>query len=386
MRNKWLIALATIGIHICIGGVYAWSVLVNPIMQECGFNMTETSFVFSLAIFFLGVSASTMGKMVDEKGAGFTGLLSMVLYCGGLVLAGLAVHLHSLILLYLSYGCLVGIGLGLGYVTPVSTLVKHFPNHAGVASGIAIMGFGFGAVLASPVMQYIVATYDLTANFLFMAVIYSVIMGLSVNYLLPIAPSGTKKTSENISVVYSTKEFRTLFVAFFINIAVGIGLLAVISPMLQEKFYLDPVSASAFVGLVGLVNGLGRLCWASLSDWLGRKQTYLFMFIFQYLLFAVLASTNNEYVFKISVLLIISCYGGGFSCMPAMLSDLFGKKYLSTIHGKILLAWGLAGLVSPLAVALCKSVTGSYTAVLFICSALCLYNHLLIRRGISAVQ
>lgn len=380
MKNKWLIALATIGIHICIGGVYAWSVLVNPIMQECGFNMTETSFVFSLAIFFLGVSASTMGKLVDQKGAGFTGLLSMVLYCGGLVLAGLAVHLHSLILLYLSYGCLVGLGLGLGYVTPVSTLVKHFPNHAGVASGIAIMGFGFGAVVASPVMQYLVSHFGLATNFITMAVAYAVVMTASVNYLMGVELPESEEQAETPSEVYSTEEFKTLFLAFFINIAVGIGLLAVISPMLQDKFCLDPVSASTFVGLVGLVNGLGRFCWASLSDWLGRKRTYLFMFIFQCLLFTVLASTNNEAVFKVSVLLIISCYGGGFSCMPAFLSDLFGKQYLSTIHGRILMAWGLAGLVSPVAVSLCKELTGSYYVILLVFATLCLVNFMQVRR------
>ena len=376
-KNKWLIALATVGIHISIGSVYAWSVLVKPIMEECGFGLTATTFVFSLAIFFLGLSASTLGKYVDKYGAKVTGLVATMCFVLGLFGTAMAVSMKSIVLLYVFYGVFVGIGLGLGYVTPVSTLVKYFPNNPGVASGIAIMGFGFGAVVASPVMQWIVAEYNLASNFLLMGFSYMFIMVLSSLYFSP--PKDLKKEEEKETAmkpkqVYKTWQFKMLFFLFFINITCGIGLLAVISPMLQDIFEFTPARAAAFVGIVGLINGVGRLLWASLSDVITRKWTYVVFFLLQAGLFMILGHTANEYLFEIFVLVIISCYGGGFSCMPAYLNDLFGKQYLSTIHGRILFAWGLAGLAGPVLIAIGKEQFGSFEPILYLFGGLFIIN------------
>lgn len=377
-KNKWLIALATVGIHISIGSVYAWSVLVKPIMEECGFNLSAVTFVFSLAIFFLGLSASILGKYVDKYGPRLTGLVATACFNFGLVGTAIAVSTHSIMMLYISYGVILGVGLGLGYVTPVSTLVKAFPKYPGIASGVAIMGFGFGAVIASPVMQFLISELGLVPNFLILAMSYTAIMVPSSLYLGGRAEKSpiTKQQDEYLipGEVYRTKQFKVLWWLFYVNIACGIGLLAVISPMIQEFYDFSPERAAAFVGLVGLVNGIGRLYWASLSDIITRKWTYIAFFIIQAVLFFSIGHVANEYLFELFVLVIISCYGGGFSCMPAYLNDLFGKRYLSTIHGKMLLAWGMAGIIGPLWMAHCKEATGSYVTVLHLFGGLLVLN------------
>ena len=185
MRNRWLIALAAVGIHISIGSVYAWSVLTRPIMAEMGFTLSETTWTFSLAILFLGMSAGFLGRFVEKHGPKKSGLLSMLFFGSGMFGTALALHLHSLPLLYLFYGVIGGIGLGVGYITPVSTLVKYFPNHRGFATGLAIMGFGFAALIAGPVMQYLTAQFGLVENFLILGTVYMVLIGAAAMYLKP---------------------------------------------------------------------------------------------------------------------------------------------------------------------------------------------------------
>ena len=192
MRNRWLIALAAVGIHISIGSVYAWSVLTRPIMAEMGFTLSETTWTFSLAILFLGMSAGFLGRFVEKHGPKKSGLLSMAFFGTGMFGTALAFYLHSLPLLYLFYGVIGGIGLGVGYITPVSTLVKYFPNHRGFATGLAIMGFGFAALLAGPVMQYLTAQFGLVENFLILGTVYMVLIGASAMYLQPpVLPEGS---------------------------------------------------------------------------------------------------------------------------------------------------------------------------------------------------
>ena len=185
MRNRWLIALAAIGIHISIGSVYAWSVLTKPIMLEMGISLKETTWCFSLAILFLGLSAGLLGSLVEKIGPKKSGLLAAVFFGSGMIGTAFAIELHSLILLYVFYGFIGGIGLGIGYITPVSTLVKHFPKHRGFATGLAIMGFGFAALVAGPVMQQLTAEYGLKINFLLLGGVYFTIMCMSALYLKP---------------------------------------------------------------------------------------------------------------------------------------------------------------------------------------------------------
>lgn len=377
-KNKWLIVLSAIGIHICIGSVYAWSVLTKPIMQAMGFTLQETTWTFSIAILFLGLSAGFLGSYVEKHGPRRSGLVSTVFFGIGMLGTAFALSQHSLLLMYLFYGVIGGIGLGTGYITPVSTLVKWFPNNRGLATGLAIMGFGFASLIAGPVMQLLIAKYGLINNFIILGCVYMVIMTASSLYLEPPkVPAVTEVKAklaslpENTQVQYTVNEamktwhFYALWWIFFINITCGIGLLAVASPMAQEVIQMTPLAAASMVGIIGLLNGLGRIVWSTISDYIGRRNTYIMFFLLEIAAFYMLASVTDSFLFQVLIFLIITCYGGGFSCMPAYLSDLFGTKQLSAIHGRILTAWGLAGIAGPLLLSWIKETTNSYSITLY---------------------
>ncbi len=377
-KNKWLIVLAAIGIHICIGSVYAWSVLTKPIMQAMGFTLQETTWTFSIAILFLGLSAGFLGSYVEKHGPRRSGLVSTVFFGIGMLGTAFALSQHSLPLMYLFYGVIGGIGLGTGYITPVSTLVKWFPNNRGLATGLAIMGFGFASLIAGPVMQLLIAKYGLINNFIILGGVYMVIMAASSLYLEPPkAPAVTEAKAklaalpENNQAQYTVNEamktwqFYALWWIFFTNITCGIGLLAVASPMAQEVIHMTPLAAASMVGIIGLLNGLGRIVWSTVSDYIGRRNTYIMFFLLEIAAFYMLASVTDSFLFQALIFLIITCYGGGFSCMPAYLSDLFGTKQLSAIHGRILTAWGLAGIAGPLLLSWIKETTNSYSITLY---------------------
>ncbi len=380
MKNRWLIASSAVGIHICIGSVYAWSVLTKPIMAELGISLKETQWTFSLAILFLGLSAAFLGGWVEKYGPKKSGLVATLFFCSGIFGTGLAVHLKSLLLLYLFYGVIGGIGLGVGYITPVSTLVKWFPEKRGFATGVAIMGFGLASLVAAPLIQILLQNYGLIVTFALLGLLYLLIMIPSALYLAPPGKSqqaallkGNRCSAAGIveqtaNSAIKTWQFWTLWWMLFTNITCGIGLLSVASPMAQEAVSMSPLTAATMVGVIGLVNGLGRLFWASISDYLGRANTYIVFFIIQGFAFLCLAKTTDVNLFQFLVYLIISCYGGGFSTVPAFLSDLFGTKELSAIHGKILTAWAAAGVVGPLFVAWIKDTTQSYNATLLVFS------------------
>lgn len=382
-KNKWLIALSAIGIHICIGSVYAWSVLTKPIMEAMGFSLKDVTWTFSLAILFLGLSAGFLGSYVEKYGPRRSGLVSATFFCLGMFGTAFALTQKSLILMYLFYGIIGGIGLGTGYITPVSTLVKWFPNNRGLATGLAIMGFGFASLIAGPVMQILIAKYGLINNFLILGCVYFVVMVSSALYLeppktLPVNDTPTKHQVNQPVVTgpqYTVQEamrtwmFAALWLIFFINITCGIGLLAVASPMAQEVIKMSPLEAASMVGVIGLLNGGGRIAWSTLSDYIGRRNTYVLFFAIQIAAFYLLASVTDSFMFQALIYIIITCYGGGFSCMPAYLSDLFGTKQLSAIHGRILTAWGLAGIAGPLILSLIYERTNSYSLTLYFFSA-----------------
>ena len=381
MRNRWFIALAAIGLHISIGSVYAWSVLTRPIMADMGFTLSQTTWTFSLAILMLGLSAGFLGSFAEKIGPKKSGLLAMLFWVTGLLGTAYALSIHKLTLLYLFYGIIGGIGLGIGYITPVSTLVKYFPNRPGFATGLAIMGFGFASLIAGPLMQYLVAQVGLVDTFIILGVIYLVIMGASSLYLKAPQQKHSTRTTKDRSTMYvhthgmlandamKTWQFGALWWVFFINITCGIGLLSLASPMAQEAIGMTPTAAASLVGIIGIFNGGGRIAWSTISDYLGRAQTYILFFIIEIIAFYLLAQTNSALTFQILILLIITCYGGGFSCMPAYLADLYGIRQLSTIHGRILTAWGLAGIAGPMLVSYFHEAGYGYTTAL-VCFAL----------------
>ena len=299
----------------------------------------------------------------------------------GLLGTAYALSVHNLTLLYLFYGIIGGIGLGIGYITPVSTLVKYFPNRPGFATGLAIMGFGFASLIAGPLMQFLVAHVGLVNNFIILGVIYLVVMGASSLYLKAPQQKQPPRTTKDKSTMYvhnhgmlandamKTWQFGALWWIFFINITCGIGLLSLASPMAQETIGMTPAAAASLVGIIGIFNGGGRIAWSTISDYFGRAQTYILFFIIQIIAFYILAETNNALTFQVLILLIITCYGGGFACMPAYLADLYGIRQLSTIHGRILTAWGLAGIVGPMLVSYFHEAGYGYTTAL-VCFAL----------------
>lgn len=393
MRNRWLIALAAIGIHISIGSVYAWSVLTRPIMAAMGWSLKETTWTFSLAILFLGLSAGLLGSFAEKIGPKKSGLLSTLFFGIGMLGTAYALEQSSLTLLYIFYGVISGVGLGVGYITPVSTLVKYFPHNRGFATGLAIMGFGFAALIAGPLMQYLTAAYSLVQTFQILGVAYIIIMTLSSLYLKPPTTATTTTVADskdgaktetpkksifnrgmNAHEAMKTWQFSALWWIFFINITCGIGLLAVASPMAQEIVGMNATEAASMVGIIGLLNGLGRIGWSTISDYIGRPFTYMLFFLIEILAFFALGHTSNSFFFQFLVFAIITCYGGGFACMPAYLSDLFGTKALSAIHGRVLTAWGFAGIAGPMLVSFLRESTNSYSGPLFVFSALFVLN------------
>ncbi len=380
-KNRWLIAASAVGVHISIGSVYAYSVWVLPLNTLHGWHKTDISLAFSLAILLLGFSAAFLGPRVERMGPRRSGRLSAFFYAIGSFGSGLAVHLGSLPLFLLFYGIVGGIGLGTGYITPVSTLVKWFPDRRGMATGIAIMGFGFGAMVFGPIIAGLCQSVGPGAAFLILGAVYFCLIFGSALYLAP-PPTGWVPAGFNaetyrhrrrpdrdlafmtVREAVRTKRFFYIWIMMFINIACGIALISAASPMAQQAAGMTAIQAASLVGLMGLFNGLGRIGWAGLSDYIGRPQTYIMFFVLQLGAFLLLSRTDSPFLFQALLLLIMTCYGGGFSTLPAFLGDMFGTRQLGAVHGYVLTAWGIAGMVGPGIVSRMQEVHGDYTDTL----------------------
>lgn len=385
VKNRWLIAASAVGIHLSIGSVYAWSVYTKPLIDKMGWGLKETQFTFSLAIFFLGLSAAFLGSYAEKIGPRKSGLLAAICFGLGIAGSGLAVQAGSLWLLYLSYGVIGGIGLGLGYITPISSLIKWFPDKRGLATGLAIMGFGFAALVSSPVIVKLIASVGVSTTFFIMGSAYFLIIFSSSRYIAPPppgwAPEGLdtsatiKKVKEDLAQLTAkeaikTRRFWYLWTMFFINISCGIAIISAASPMAQEFAGLTPVAAAAMVGFMGIFNGGGRIGWSTLSDFLGRPNTFILFLSLEILAFLLVPGVKGAAMFQVLIFLIISCYGGGFSCVTAFIGDLFGTKELGAIVGYMLTAWAAAGMAGPLFAAVARSASDSYNGTLYIFAGL----------------
>jgi len=378
LKNRWLIAASAVGIHISIGSVYAYSVMTNPVKDIFDVDGSVIKWAFKIAILLLGLSAALLGRWIEKVGPKISGTTAGIFYGVGILGSGLAVQIESLWLFYLCYGVIGGIGLGIGYITPVSTLVKWFPDRRGLATGMAIMGFGFAALIFGPVMQSLFDAVGVANAFYILGFIYMILILSSARYIEKppegYLPDGFKpgegKTIKadisNIDAITSlkTSRFYYIWIMMFINIACGIAIISAASPMMQEKLNYTPMEAAAIVGLIGVFNGLGRIIWSSLSDYLGRANTYIIFFAFQILAFYFLPKISMELTFLVVLFTVITMYGGGFATLPAFLGDLFGTKQLGAIHGMILTAWALAGVVGPTIYDVVKNTTGSLDTTL----------------------
>lgn len=373
--NRYLVAACGVLLHLMLGSTYAWSVYRNPIMTETGWSQSAIAFAFSLAIFCLGLSAAFMGRLVERFGPRLIGTISAILYAGGNALTGLAIDVESLPLLYLGYGILGGLGLGAGYITPVSTIIKWFPDKKGLATGLAIMGFGFASLLTSPVAQWLIDKVGLVTTFYVLALIYGLVMLVSAQGIKRPSQSDLDRlspgsTSQNpvsgllAKEALKRSEFYLLWLILFINIACGLGLISVVAPMAQDLAGLSAEKAAVVVGLMGIFNGFGRLLWAALSDYIGRPRVVALVFVTNILMTLALWRIPNAPVFVITMAILMTCYGAGFSLIPPYLSDLFGTKELAALHGYILTAWAMAALVGPMLLSVTYERTGSYQLTL----------------------
>ncbi len=383
--NRWLVPPAALAVHLSIGQAYSFSVFKIPLTQVIGINHTVSgqdwdqpslAWIFSIAMAFLGISAAVFGKWIERHGPRKGMFASACCFAAGFFISAIGVQFHQLWLLYLGYGVVGGIGLGLGYIAPVSTLIKWFMDRPGMATGMAIMGFGGGAMIGGPLAVRLMAHFatptsnGVAAAMVVMGAIYFCFM-LFGAFLVRVPPEGwvpegyiPKRsnpmiTQQNLDVssAVRTPQFWLLWIVLCMNVTAGIGVLEQASPMIQEMFKgrVSAAAAAGFVGLLSLFNMGGRFFWSSTSDYIGRKPTYMIYTGFGFFLYLLLPRTgsdasNNLALFVLIAAAIISMYGGAFATIPAYLRDMFGKNNVSAIHGRVLTAWSVAGILGPVLV------------------------------------
>lgn len=399
--NRWLVPPAALAIHLCIGQAYAFSVFNKPLTKivaisrlphadtlrtlsqsklvdavtaaPTDWSIPTVTWVFSIAIVCLGLSAATFGAWLDRVGPRKAMFASAMCFSGGFFLGAIGVRYHQYWLLLGGYGVLGGIGLGLGYISPVSTLIKWFPDKPGMATGLAIMGFGGGAMIAAPLSVKLMETFHamhggsgVTGTFLTLGLIYLLYMMFGVFTVripapewlpagfVPSAHQSKLVSSYNVSVdnAWKTPQFWLLWIMLLVNVTAGIGVLSQASPMAQDFFpgRITAVVAGGFVGLLSIANMAGRFGWSSLSDVIGRKATYLVFFTLGPLLYIAIPASGRARsvaLFVLCCFLILTMYGGGFATIPAYLRDLFGTRQVGAIHGRLLTAWSTAGVLGP---------------------------------------
>ncbi len=378
--NRWLVPPAALSIHLAIGQAYGFSVFNLPMTKLIGiqqsapedWKLSTLGWIFSLAIVFLGLAAAFGGTWVERAGPRKAMLASACFFSLGFLVSSFGISIHNLFLVYLGYGVIGGIGLGLGYVAPVKTLITWFPDRPGMATGLAIMGFGGGAMIGSPLGVALMDHFKTTTSmgvaeaFACMGVIYFIFMmwgvltirtppkGWAPEGYVPSAQKDKMITKNNVSATNAIKtpQFYFLWLVLFLNVTAGIGVLGQASAMSQEMFKgrITPAAAAGFVGLLSIFNMAGRFFWSSASDYIGRRPTYMIYFALGAVLYAFVPTAGHMgsmFIFVLTYGIILSMYGAGFATIPAYLSDIFGKAQVSAIHGRLLTAWSAAGVAGP---------------------------------------
>ncbi|HUZ63092.1 MAG TPA: OFA family MFS transporter [Acetobacteraceae bacterium] len=381
--NRWIVPPAALAVHLSIGQAYAFSVFNLPMTRLLGitksapgdWKLTQLGWIFSIAIVFLGLSAAFTGTWLDRVGPRRAMATAAVCFGGGFIVAAIGVSLHQLWLVYLGYGVLGGCGLGIGYISPVKTLITWFPDRPGMATGMAIMGFGGGAMIAAPLSVRLMHAFStpthvgVAQTFVVLGIVYLLFMLVGAAIVrVPApgwAPAGFVAPVQSTKLITTatvhadqavrTPQFYLLWAILWLNVTAGIGVLGQASAMIQEMFHgrVSAVAAAGFVGVLSLFNMGGRFVWASVSDYIGRRNTYFVFLGLGIVLYAVVPSTaavGSVALFVLCYGVILSMYGGGFSTIPAYLKDVFGTRYVGAIHGRILTAWSAAGVLGPVLV------------------------------------
>jgi MFS family permease len=413
--NRWLVPPAALAIHLCIGMAYGFSVFWLPMSKllantdaaacanqsmlaemftsTCNWTVPSVSLTFTLFIVMLGVSAALWGGWLEHAGPRKAGFIAALCWGGGMVLGGIGVHMHQLWLLWLGCGILGGVGQGLGYITPVSTLIKWFPDRRGMATGFAIMGYGGGAMIGAPIAVALMKHFGadggngVADTLMAMGVLYILVMTAGA-FGFRVTPTGWKPTGWNapadsgkamitrnhvhLDKAWKTPQFWLIWAVLCLNVTAGIGVISMASPMLQDVFGAGLIgadsstpitpeqkaaivaAAAGLVGLISLFNSAGRLFWASVSDLIGRKNTYFTFFVLGIVLYCLMPTLGHigaAGLFVIVVCAILTMYGGGFATVPAYLADMFGTQMVGAIHGRLLTAWSVAGILGPVLIA-----------------------------------
>ena len=372
-RRHVIVVVCTL-LQLCLGTVYAWSFFQSLLVSQLGWTYIQTAYAFSITIFSLGIAAAWAGRALPRFGPRKLATLGSAMFAGGYVAAGTALEIESMALFYLGYGCVGGAGIGLGYVTPVATAAKWFPERKGLVTGTVIMGFGLGAsVLSKGLAPYLVTLTDgdLAMVFTWLGVIFGCVL-IPSSLILTDPPKGPEPSPaakaittdarqegdpDSISASLYSSKFLIMWLVFFFNISAGISVISVQSQLFQDVWRLgDPLAepetlaqyGATLIAVSSLFNGVGRLFWASLSDRFGRTRVFRILLASQMVVFGVLMSERDPWIFAALVCYILLCFGGGFATMPSFVSDVFGSKRMSAIYGTILTAWSAAGIFGPL--------------------------------------
>jgi OFA family oxalate/formate antiporter-like MFS transporter len=378
MTNRWTIAVAGVLLQIALGAVYAWSVFRVPLAKQFGWSISEVTLTFTISIFVLGIAAFLGGLWLNRKGPRIVAMTGGFLYGTGVFLASFSDH--KLWWLYLTYGVIGGIGLGFSYIVPVAVLVKWFPDRRGLITGIAVGGFGAGALVTAPVATHLIQTVGVLKTFAYLGIAF-LIVTVAAGYFMQNPPEGwtprgwaptASQVSQRSSRDYTlgealrTWQWWALWLLLFLNTCAGISVISQESPLFQELARVSAVTAASMVGIVSIGNAFGRVFWAWASDSITRRATFLVMFLAQAILFWILPSISSAAMLTFVSFIILMCYGGGFGTMPAFAADYFGSKNVGPIYGLMLTAWGFASAFGPLLIAYMRQSDGVYRGALHV--------------------
>ena len=377
-HNRWIIAAAGVLMQVALGAVYAWSVFRAPLVKQFGWSISEVTLTFTISIFVLGIAAFFGGLWLNRKGPRVVAITGGIFYGLGVFLAGFSAN--KLWWLYLSYGLIGGIGLGLSYIVPVAVLVKWFPDRRGLITGIAVGGFGAGALITAPVATRLIQSVGVLNTFIYLGITYLIVTLLASLFMrnppegwrpqdwTPTASQTSQRAGRDYTLGQALKTWQwyVLWLLLFLNTFAGISIISQEAPIFQELVGATAVVAASMVGIASIGNAFGRVFWAWVSDLITRRATFFVMFVIQVLLFWLLPSLTAVSMMTFVTFVVLMCYGGGFGTMPAFAADYFGSKNVGPIYGLMLTAWGCASAVGPLLIADMRQTTGSYRGALHI--------------------
>src|SRR5258705_3997291 len=389
LPNRWLVAGGCVLMELALGAVYAWSVFRNPLIKTFGWSIADVTTTFSIAILVLGFAAFLGGLWMRRVGPRVVGITAGI--CYGLGVALVSLSNGNIWVLWLTYGVLGGLGLGLGYIVPLATLVKWFPDRRGFITGLAVAGFGAGALITAPAAEHLISGVGVLKTLAILGVDYliMVVLGASIMRNPPEGwvPTGwqpsTKQQTQlqarnyTLKEALSTWQWYVLWAMLFLNTTAGISIISQASPMAQEITGASAAAGAGLVGIISIANAAGRLLWAWFSDAIGRRNVFLIMFLLQAAILFFLPAQRDFAMLVTLAFVILSCYGGGFGTMPAFATDYFGPKFVGSIYGLMLTAWGFGGVLGPLLIARIREATGSYSGALTIIASVMLLSSLL---------